>query len=667
MSNGYVVRAKSSLLNGTTKGNQFDSHLVRLTTGGLAVTWVDTSETNQDTDGRAIMARVYNGSGKPIGDEIAVNTVTEGDQLEPTITTLKSGNFVVAWAGGTFNDYDVRAQMFNKAGKPVGSEFVINKTTDLVQHAPVLTPLANGGFVAVWQSNADRGFGYDDSIKAQYFNAKGKPVGTELTIDEIAHPSNVAAAATTLSDGSVVITWTNGYDNGRGQILGQHLSASGKAVGGNFVVEEYAHPNGARSSVTALSGGGFMVAWDAIEPRGINARIFSAAGKAVGPTFLVSDEYANYESASVVQLANKDIVVAYETDRGALVAQIFDKSGTKLGSELLITDSGTNAMVQVLANKGGGFSVTWTDGNAEDGDGTGIHLITVDLDTSFHNLKGGADGDTLQAATSAQWHVFGLGGDDKLIGNIYADIIDGGSGADRMGGLSGDDRYIVDNKGDLVFEDPGQGRDTISSSVSYTLPDNVEVLQLTGKSALSGTGNDDANTINGNVAANRLDGGRGDDVLAGGDGGDTLVGGMGNDRLDGGRDADRLTGGAGDDVLDGGAGKDMLIGEAGKDSFVFDDGDGGKTRDTADRIADFSHGQGDRIDLSAIDANAKGKGDQVFKFIGAKAFTGHAGELHYELSGGHTYVSGDTNGDKKADFIINLDHAVKLLASDFIL
>jgi Ca2+-binding RTX toxin-like protein len=98
-----------------------------------------------------------------------------------------------------------------------------------------------------------------------------------------------------------------------------------------------------------------------------------------------------------------------------------------------------------------------------------------------------------------------------------------------------------------VVEASSGGSDSVSSSVSYTLPSHVEKLTLTGSSAIHGTGNTSSNTITGNGKANSLSGGDGNDSLAGADGNDTLTGGNGNDLLDGGSGNDSLTGGAGND------------------------------------------------------------------------------------------------------------------------
>ena len=86
-----------------------------------------------------------------------------------------------------------------------------------------------------------------------------------------------------------------------------------------------------------------------------------------------------------------------------------------------------------------------------------------------------------------------------------------------------------------------------------------------------------------------------------------------------------------------------------------------------DSIFDFSAGQKDRIDLSAIDANTQKGGNQAFAFIGTKEFSGKAGQLRYEKARSDTYLSGDVNGDKIADFTIHLDDRLTFSKGYFIL
>jgi Ca2+-binding RTX toxin-like protein len=87
---------------------------------------------------------------------------------------------------------------------------------------------------------------------------------------------------------------------------------------------------------------------------------------------------------------------------------------------------------------------------------------------------------------------------------------------------------VVDSVSDVVVENANEGTDTVQSSVSYTLSDNVENLTLTGASAIDGTGNALNNVLIGNSANNLLDGGAGADTMFGGAGDDTYRLGLGD-------------------------------------------------------------------------------------------------------------------------------------------
>ena len=126
-------------------------------------------------------------------------------------------------------------------------------------------------------------------------------------------------------------------------------------------------------------------------------------------------------------------------------------------------------------------------------------------------------------------NIFGTAGSDFLFGTPQDDLINGLQSADTMFGGAGNDRYIVDNVGDVTNEGAGQGIDTVDSSVSYTLAGNVENLRLMGSAAINGSGNSGNNTLHGNSAANALAGGDGADTLDGKGGADWLVGGDHND------------------------------------------------------------------------------------------------------------------------------------------
>ncbi|MFL6675370.1 MAG: VCBS domain-containing protein [Massilia sp.] len=166
--------------------------------------------------------------------------------------------------------------------------------------------------------------------------------------------------------------------------------------------------------------------------------------------------------------------------------------------------------------------------------------------------------------------LYGMGGNDTLVGSAGNDILDGGSGADSLQGGVGNDTYLVDDTGDVVVEGLNAGTDTVQSSISYALGDNVENLVLTGTDNLDGSGNALNNTITGNSGNNTIDAGVGADTVNAGAGNDIASGGGDNDILNGEAGDDRLSGDAGNDTLDGGTGADQMDGGIGDDTYVVD-------------------------------------------------------------------------------------------------
>lgn len=253
-------------------------------------------------------------------------------------------------------------------------------------------------------------------------------------------------------------------------------------------------------------------------------------------------------------------------------------------------------------------------------------------------LSGGDGNDTLLGGLDDDALAGGLGldllcgdeGDDTLTGGPGRDTLDGGPGADRLDGNSGDDLLLGGDGDDSFYFSGVSGRDTI-----YAGPGDDLYFALTDSQLFYGeAGNDKA------------------------------TGGIGNDTLDGGEGDDSLAGELGEDWLLPGPGRDTLTGGYGADRFVFlqisDSGLGPANRDV---ITDFQ--VGDRIDLSAIDANDLLLGDQPFRFVGGSRFSG-LGQLRYTIVNGQGLLEGNCSGRLDADFQITLLGAPALQSSSFI-
>lgn len=288
--------------------------------------------------------------------------------------------------------------------------------------------------------------------------------------------------------------------------------------------------------------------------------------------------------------------------------QAINGTGNTLAN-LLIGNSAANIL------DGGSGADTMAGGAGDD-----IYLVGQVGDQVNENL--GAGTDTVRARVSytlgANLENLVLQGTDpisgtgnalpnQITGNDADNTLNGAAGADTLTGGLGNDIYIVDETGDVVFEDAAGGYDTVRSSVSLTLSAEIEELVLTG-AALNGTGNALNNVISveGSARSNVLNGGVGADVMQGGDGNDTYfvdntgdqvieVGGQGTDTVfasvsytllpdvenltltgsgnlngTGNDDNNTIFGTPGNNILDGMGGADTLIGGAGNDTYRVD-------------------------------------------------------------------------------------------------
>ena len=251
-------------------------------------------------------------------------------------------------------------------------------------------------------------------------------------------------------------------------------------------------------------------------------------------------------------------------------------------------------------------------------------------DDGVNKLMGMDGNDSLKGYGGAD-SLDGGNGNDTLNGMDGNDTLDGGAGADTMWGGTGGDTYYVDNGADEVIEVGFQGADQVLTSVSYSLDpgSEVETLGTTDRGATT------AISLAGNEYANRISGNAGVNVIVGGAGLDTMWGGLGGD------------------------------------IFVWHSiTEMGSTVDAnSDTVGDFNAAIGDLIVLNLIDADGNGgNGDTAFTFIGdaSNLFTA-AGQVSWLIGGADTYIQLNTDGDAEADGVIRVLGAQAVDASWFVL
>ncbi|BAN46253.1 calcium-binding protein [Metapseudomonas resinovorans] len=668
-------------VNTNLNWEQEDPVVTTLANGSYVVAW----KAEEGNDNPDVRAQLFSANGTRIGAETRVNTYSLGEQDSPEITALKDGGYVISWAsfGQDGSGWGAYLQRFNANGVKVGGEVRINTTTLGEQDGPAVTSLADGGYLAVWEGS---GSGDQSGIFAQRFNASGVKVGVETRVNTTTTNEQTDPVVTLLKNGSYVVTWqtclpdNDGNDDtsGPGDIYAQLYNASGVRIGAETRVNTTITGNQQEPRVAALADGSYIVVWD---------------GNGVG-------------------------------DVDGIFTQRFNASGVKVGGETRVntTTAGHQEFGSIAALADGGYVITWEayDANGMNPD---IHSQRFDANgNKVSGLTGDALANTLSWTGTSSVIIDAGAGNDTLVGGIYNDHLNGGTGndslngnkgADRMTGGDGSDTYYVDNIGDIVVETNAVastgGSDIVLSYLSsYSLGANVENLRLLATGAANGTGNTLDNLIYAGAGNNVLNGGAGNDTLSyayassavsanlsltaaqatGGSGTDSLanfehltgsayndtltgnslanslIGGAGNDTLNGVAGNDILNGGAGNDLLIGGLGTDKLYGGAGADRFDFNALSEMGVGALRDIIGDFKASEGDKIDLSTMDANALTAANEAFTFIGANAFSANAtGQLRF--ANGVLY--GSTDADTAAEFEISLVGVTSLNSTDFAL
>lgn len=497
-------------------------------------------------------------------------------------------------------------------------------------------------------------FGSDSRAATRHYLLHGRQEGRAVTFDAAAYlAANPDVAAATGGNASAAAAHYIAYGLREGRALRPAARTSALPAAAPLA-RQAALPAAALEAaaaavvLTGTAGNDTMSGSAAFDALG-NAISDAVDGLGGIDSFVLTGALASY---SLAIDANGNLVVSGP-----------DGTDTLTGIELLQATDGIHPVGALV-----GFSQPSLTG------------LTVSASASSGNdyLVGGVQGDAIGGGGGNDT-IAGLLGNDTLFGNAGSDALLGGDGLDQLEGGAG---------GDLMFG--GAGDDLLRG----------DVIDVAGNDTLLGEdGNDWLDAGAGN---DWLDGGVGDDTVYGGLGGDVLRGGGGDDVLFGDVYSDRsheisvnasdtttvyedvLLGGAGNDTLVGGYGADLMDGGAGADVFSIRNRNE-STLAAPDVIITFNGAvvaqqalqglasyatvgaEGDRIDVSEIDAITGTTANDAFSFVGTAGFTA-AGQLRYQTSGAATLIEGDVNGDRTADFRIQVNIAnYTFSAFDFVL
>ncbi|HET6467019.1 MAG TPA: cadherin domain-containing protein [Geminicoccaceae bacterium] len=291
--------------------------------------------------------------GDPPDGDIRVNDFTADEQIVFGLTggtplaALADGGFVATWESfGQDGDlFGIFARRYDASGNAVGGELQVNSYTESYQVYPATAGFAGGGFVVTWTSFGQDGSGY--GIYGQRYGTDGNVVGGEFQINSYTSGQQLYSSVAALAGDAFVVTWTSAEQDGSGYgIYGQRYDAAGATVGGEFRINSHTEGDQALSAVTAMADGGYLVVWESLDQGGagygVYGQRYDAAGATVGGEFRINDHVGSQHAyPAIAAVEDGGFVVtwsSYGQDGSdyGVYARRYDAAGDPLGDEFRV-------------------------------------------------------------------------------------------------------------------------------------------------------------------------------------------------------------------------------------------------------------------------------------------------------------------------------------------
>lgn len=438
-------------------------NLTPMVGGGFLATWVGSAP-------GAVMARLVQSDGTPLGPEFVVSSSAATDPQAPAVVQLADGRFLIGWAATMDGGMALRLRVLRADGSLDGPEFGLPVAGTI--HAPVLTLLSDGRVLAGWESvGADPG-----TIHSQIIDPRVQ--GVAGGIDSV---TGVEDAPRLVAAGDVLAVMRGGALLATNQHGVQAASATAARI--TVTID---------GTLVALAGAG---TWDALRLTGTSAGVGghlvsvgesgvlrSTSGVALrlagSDNELFNDGLVEARTTAVIGGVGADLVVNAGRIRGGVSLgdgnDRLENAGTLRGAVNLGAGNdafdGRGGVVVGYVAGGAGDDSYWVSSAdlalveaASGGSDTVLATVSWELGTQFERLVllGSADlrgtGNALAnrlTGNAGDNRLSGLAGDDTLAGGAGDDTLFGGLGVDSLTGGAGSDRFVFGGRAASALSSP---------------------------------------------------------------------------------------------------------------------------------------------------------------------------------------------------------------------
>lgn len=360
-------------VNTLTTGNQLESAVALRPDGGFVVTW---ESDGADGDEFGVRFRRFTSAGAGVGSEAGVNDVTAFTQRLPAIGIDGSSNFRIAWQTEVLqNDFGVAARPFAADGTPQAVQFGVNVATAGFQHNADIAVAADGSFVVVWQDDGQQAA---QDIFLRTFDADGDPTSGEIAVNQSAGFFRRRPAVAMDALGNLVVAWEAEVVGEEQNIYARRFDAAGVPLADEFQVNATVAGGQKAPDVARQGTGEFLVVWESFgqdgDQTGVYGQRYTALGATSGPEFRVNLRTVDSQLEPAVGLAaDGTAVIAFRDVARGVLGRAFAADGSSFGGDFRISEPSPldrgHPSIAVAGNSD--FVVAW-EGDGQDGSGFGI-------------------------------------------------------------------------------------------------------------------------------------------------------------------------------------------------------------------------------------------------------------------------------------------------------
>jgi len=374
-SSGTLVKNEFQINTYTTK-TQTGTNPAALTGGGFVSAW---QSYEQDGDGYGVYAQLFDIDGNKVGTEFLVNTTTIGTQGGVTTLALSDGGFLIGWR---YDDptlaYDTYIRRYDGSANPTTGEIKVNTYSSDDQHTPIFTQLSNGNIVIFWTSNTSGDYAFD--VVGQLFDSNLEKIGSEFLAHTNLDDDQVVYSVISLKDSHFAVMWESrgGQDGDDNGVYLQHFDSNANKLGEEVQINQYMVNDQSRAIATTLENGSYIVTWwdSQYDTNKTSAAILARSSHPVihhakmnikkGETLLLSSYYisisdwdtpdnrlvitvSNVEHGQFERVDNQGIAItefSYADIKSETIQFVHDGSDQAPQFEVMVSDSCSTTCVQ---------------------------------------------------------------------------------------------------------------------------------------------------------------------------------------------------------------------------------------------------------------------------------------------------------------------------------